>query len=256
MKDCEYYRERISCLIDDELSPDEAEELEAHIAECSECRTLYEAFTAVSAAVGGGMEEPPEHIVPSVMLKIRAASGAKKRKVWIKYLSAAACLALVVLVGVKSGMFGGSVCKDKALEASVEEGAESNYGNVSEDIYSYTDSVDSTKAVNREMESQKSMTASKPLDIDAKSAYFTSAYGDTYYVEDADELDKLKILLAPLTDVKRVPESEPEYNLSFDCGDEFIVMEIYVEDDVVFADSGEGPYVVAGSPNEIMAYMK
>ena len=87
MKDCEYYREKISCLIDGELSPDETAELEAHIAECSECRALYDAFAAVSAALGGGMEEPPESIAPAVMQEVRAIADRKKRGVWIKCLS-------------------------------------------------------------------------------------------------------------------------------------------------------------------------
>ena len=104
MKDCEYYREKISCLIDGELSPDETAELEAHIAECSECRALYDAFTAVSAAVSGGMEEPPESIAPAVMQEVRAIAGRKKRGVWIKCLSAAACLALVRGPCISSGM--------------------------------------------------------------------------------------------------------------------------------------------------------
>ena len=62
--------------------------------------------------------------------------------------------------------------------------------------------------------------------------------------------------MARMPDVKRVPQGEPNYNLSFDCGEEFIVMELYIEDDVVFADSGAGPCVVAGSPDEIMAFIK
>ena len=106
MKDCEYYREKISCLIDGELSPEESAELEAHIAGCPECRALYNAFTAVSAALSDGMEEPPEHIAPAVMQEVRTIAQKKKRIVWIKYLSAAACLALVILVGARSGLFG------------------------------------------------------------------------------------------------------------------------------------------------------
>lgn len=255
MKDCEYYREKISCLIDDELSPEEKAELEKHIADCPECRALYDAFTAVSAAVRDGMEEPPEHIAPAIMCSVRACAGAKKRRVWVKYLSAAACLALVVLIGAKAGLFGGS-----------EYGSSYNYADsaVGEAENENMDEAPKTADVGQDMysnmeraeESQKQNAGSSSLKIDARNAYFTSAYGDTYYVDDSEALEELKALMAPLPDVKRAPEGEPDYNLSFDCGDEFIVMEIYIEDDVVFADSGDGPYVVAGSPNEIMAYIK
>ena len=259
MKDCEYYREKISCLIDGELSPDETAELEAHIAECSECRALYDAFAAVSAALGGGMEEPPESIAPAVMQEVRAIAGRKKRGVWIKCLSAAACLALVVLVGAKAGLFGGT---GYSGADSAGEVTDMPVGMIAEsDAYAGDavgeDAVREYAADEKRSEADNTngMTA-EPLDIDAKAAYFISAYGDTYYVEDSDGLEKLKALMAPMPDVKRVPQGEPNYNLSFDCGEEYIVMEHYIEDDVVFADSGDGPCVVAGSPDEIMAFIK
>ena len=254
MKDCEYYREKISCLIDGELSPDETAELEAHIAECSECRALYDAFTAVSAAVTGGMEEPPESIAPAVMQEVRAIAGRKKRGVWIKCLSAAACLALVVLVGAKAGLFGGT---SYSGADSAGEVTDMTVGTLAESDSYAGDAAgeDAAEEKRSEADSTNGMAA-EPLDIDAKAAYFTSAYGDMYYVEDSDGLEKLKALMAPMPDVKRVPQGEPNYNLSFDCGEEFIVMELYIEDDVVFADSGDGPCVVAGSPDEIMAFIK
>lgn len=254
MKDCEYYREKISCLIDGELSPDEAAELEAHIAECSECRALYDAFTAVSAAVSGGMEEPPESIAPAVMQEVRAIAGRKKRGVWIKFLSAAACLALVVLVGAKAGLFGGT---SYSGADSAGEVTDMTVGMLAESDAYAGDAVGEDAAEEKKSEADNANgMAAEPLDIDAKAAYFTSAYGDMYYVEDSDGLEKLKALMAPMPDVKRVPQGEPNYNLSFDCGEEFIVMELYIEDDVVFADSGDGPCVVAGSPDEIMAFIK
>ena len=245
MKDCEYYREKISCLMDGELSPEETAGLEAHIEGCPECRALYEAFTAVSAALSEGMEEPPEHIAPSVMQEIRAITEKKKRGVWIKCLSAAACLALVVLVGVSSGLFGGT---SSSGADSAGETTDMLFGAVAES-YSYADD-EAGKDVAFEEE------AAAPQYTDAKIAYFTSANGDTYYVEDSDGLEKLKALMTPLTDVKRTPQGEPDYSLSFDCGDELIVMELYIGDDAVFADSGDGPYAVAGSPDEITAFIK
>lgn len=244
MKDCEYYREKISCLMDGELSPEETAGLEAHIEGCPECRALYEAFTAVSAALSEGMEEPPEHIAPSVMQEIRAIAE-KKRGVWIKCLSAAACLALVVLVGVSSGLFGGT---SSSGADSAGETTDMLFGAVAES-YSYADDEAGKDVAFGE-------EAVAPQYTDAKIAYFTSANGDTYYVEDSDGLEKLKALMTPLTDVKRTPQGEPDYSLSFDCGDELIVMELYIGDDAVFADSGDGPYAVAGSPDEITAFIK
>ena len=251
MKDCEYYREKISCLIDGELSPEESAELEAHIAGCSECRALYNAFTAVSAALSDGMEEPPEHITPAVMQEVRTIAQKKKRGVWIKYLSAAACLALVILVGARSGLFG--ITSRSGADSSGEI-TDTLYG-TDADFDCYTVSED-LAAEERAEEESINGNAAEPPDIDALSACFTSADGDKYYVEDSDGLEKLKALMAPLADVKRAPEGEPDYSLSFDCGDESVVMDVYIEDDVVFADSGDGPRVVAGSPDEIRSFIK
>ena len=254
MKDCEYYREKISCLIDGELSSEESAGLEAHIADCPECRALYNAFTAVSAALSDGMEEPPESIAPAVMQEVRAIAGKKKRGVWIKYLSAAACLALVVLVGAKAGLFGGTSSNYADSSGEMTD----TLSGADADFDLYTGDAASEDAAAKERAEANSIygKTAEPLDIDAKSACFTSANGDTYYVEDADGLRKLKALMAPLTGVNLVPQGEPDYNLSFDCGEEFIVMELYIEDDVAFADSGDGPCVVAGSPDEIMAFIK
>ena len=245
MKDCEYYREKISCLMDGELSPEETAGLEAHIEGCPECRALYEAFTAVSAALSEGMEEPPEHIAPSVMQEIRAIAEKKKRGVWIKCLSAAACLALVVLVGVSSGLFGGT---SSSGADSAGETTDTLFVAVAESDSYADDEAGNDVALGEE--------AAAPQYTDAKIAYFTSASGDTYYVEDSARLAKLQALMTPLTDVKRTPQGEPDHSLSFDCGDELIVMELYIGDDAVFADSGDGPYAVAGSPDEITAFIK
>ncbi len=249
MRDCEYYREKISCLIDDELSEQDTAELMEHIADCPECKALYDAFSAVSSAASESMVEPPEHIAPAVMREVNAIAAKRKRGVWIKSLSAAACIALVMFVGARAGLLN---------DPGVDKAANESETNIADD--------DALKGVNGEYgdmyrgedanEAEKSFDGVATLDIDAQSAYFASASGDMYYVEDSAELEKLKSLMAPLTDIKRVPEGEPDYNLVFDCGEDVVVMEIYIEDDVVFADSGDGPYVVAGTPEEIKAYLK
>ena len=168
---------------------------------------------------------------------------------WIKCLSAAACLALVVLVGVSSGLFG--VTSSSGAD-SAGETTDMLFGAVAESD-SYADDEAGKDVAYGDAGDR---AAAAPQYTDAKIAYFTSANGDTYYVEDSDGLEKLKALMTPLTDVKRTPQGEPDYSLSFDCGDELIVMELYIGDDAVFADSGDGPYAVAGSPDEITAFIK
>lgn len=103
MIDCEKCREMISCLLDGELSQAEQSLVREHIAACPECRSVYDAFSAVSAQLHE--EEPlPDGLHEKIMSGIKAKPKKKTGIVWIKYLSVAACLALVIFAGVKSGM--------------------------------------------------------------------------------------------------------------------------------------------------------
>ena len=77
MKDCEYYREKISCLMDGELSPEETAGLEAHIEGCPECRALYEAFTAVSAATKSPADTPPSSPADRLTATVKPKSSAR-----------------------------------------------------------------------------------------------------------------------------------------------------------------------------------
>ena len=105
MIDCEKCREMISCLLDGELSQAEQSLVREHIASCPECRSVYDAFSAVSEQMHE--EEPlPEELHEKIMSGIKAKPKKKTGIVWIKYLSVAACLALVIFAGAKSGMFG------------------------------------------------------------------------------------------------------------------------------------------------------
>ncbi len=180
----------------------------------------------------------------------------KKNRVLLLCLLAVVCVAFVVLIGVRTGLFGG---EDDGGGITIESG---NNERDDESVGSDADTAengdkqDGGNTSGTQNTTESAPQKAKPLEINAKAAYFADAFGYVYYIEDAAELEKLKTLMAPLPDVKRAPQSEPNYNLSFDCGDEFVAMEVYIEDDVVFADSGEGPFVVAGSPAEIKAFLK
>ncbi len=99
MSDCERYEELISALLDGQLSEKEEAEVRAHMAECTQCRAMYEAFAAVGAALAA--EDVPDTLHDGIMAKIHTAEKAKKTQGIIvrlrPILAAAACL--VVLVG-------------------------------------------------------------------------------------------------------------------------------------------------------------
>ena len=54
---CEYFRERISCLIDGELSKDEEAALADHLETCPECAAMYRAFKELSCIMEDDLEE-------------------------------------------------------------------------------------------------------------------------------------------------------------------------------------------------------
>lgn len=95
--------ELISELVDGELDEKAAAEVRGHIASCPECRRVYEVFSGISEGLSE-LEEPPEELHGSIMSGIRRSRKKKSRIVWIKALSAAACLAIVVFAGIRAGM--------------------------------------------------------------------------------------------------------------------------------------------------------
>ncbi len=104
---CIEYQELISRVLDGDLSPAEQTELNRHLAVCSECRTLYQSFLALSEAVGGDLEEPPASLRANVMAEIRRAEIRKKNRLSrpVKVLlTTAACLAVIVGLSLGSGL--------------------------------------------------------------------------------------------------------------------------------------------------------
>lgn len=120
MIDCEKCREMISCLLDGELSQAEQSLVREHIASCPECRSVYDAFSAVSEQMHEE-ESLPDGLHEKIMSGIKAKPKKKTGIVWIKYLSVAACLALVIFAGAKSGMLGPAENKVDSIELYVEE---------------------------------------------------------------------------------------------------------------------------------------
>ena len=103
MKDCAYYQELISRLIDREITPEEGEELAAHARECEECRAVYSAFAALSGMISDELADPPEELSENVMAEIRRSEMWKKnrkpRQNLRRYAAIAASAVLVIGVG-------------------------------------------------------------------------------------------------------------------------------------------------------------
>ena len=104
MNQCDAMQVLISRMLDEEPEPQERVALEAHVAVCPDCRTMFETFAAVSDSLRNDLEEPPERLHESVMAEVRRDQIWKKNlRPWRALLSAAAVAALVLGIRFAAG---------------------------------------------------------------------------------------------------------------------------------------------------------
>lgn len=219
MIDCEKCREMISCLIDGELSQAEQSFVREHIAACPECRSVYDAFSAVSAQLHE--EEPlPDGLHEKIMSGIKAKPKKKTGIVWIKYLSVAACLALVIFAGVKSGMLSPAEHKTDSNDLYVAKSLPVLDGR-------FTGQSGEESGGNTQEQSAKTSVTLEETDAEKLLALIEPADG-------AEEYE---------------PTAEADYAVSLG-GDVGVVL-IYIDGDSVYADRGEGALSAPCTADEI-----
>ena len=102
MRKCKEYQDMISCAIDGMLDADAMRTLSHHLEQCPDCRRVYAQMQQASAAFQQSEAEVPAALLEGVMQRINSAAPEAKRprkKPYIRYLSVAACLAIVLFVG-------------------------------------------------------------------------------------------------------------------------------------------------------------
>ena len=219
MIDCEKCREMISCLLDGELSQAEQSFVREHIAACPECRSVYDAFSAVSAQLHE--EEPlPDGLHEKIMSGIKAKPKKKTGIVWIKYLSAAACLALVIFAGIKSGMLSPAEYKTDSNDLYVAKSLPVLDGR-------FTGQSGEESDGNTQEQSAKTCVTLEETDAEKLLALIEPADG-------AEEYE---------------PTAEADYAVSLG-GDVGVVL-IYIDGDSVYADRGEGALSAPCTADEI-----
>ena len=96
MISCEKIQEMISSMLDGQLNDDERATVEEHIALCSECAAMYEDFSALSISLKEEFSAVPATLHDNIMGGVKA-KRKKSRIIPLRaYLSAAACLVVVV----------------------------------------------------------------------------------------------------------------------------------------------------------------
>lgn len=120
MNNCEFYQELISRMLDADLTAEEETTLSSHLDTCAECRMMYEAFSGVSGMIAGDLEEPPEALHENIMAEIRRSEIKKKNRHLHPVLTAAACLAVVLLgvFGLKNTLFAAKAAAPMAIMES------------------------------------------------------------------------------------------------------------------------------------------
>lgn len=115
MNRCSEYQELISRLIDQDLNEEEERALREHMAECEDCRAMYEFMTQMSDSVAESLEDLPEGLHENIMAQVRRQAIREKnqpRRILRVVLSTAAVAVLVV--GVVFGTGVGRMGKSQA----------------------------------------------------------------------------------------------------------------------------------------------
>lgn len=121
MKYCEEYAALLDLYVDAELTADEMQRVEAHLAECPACRAYVDDALAIRAAFADLEDvEVPEGFAESVCAAIRAESTprkAKKTAHWGRVLvPLAACCAIVILL--QNGPIAGKGNSDAMMKSA------------------------------------------------------------------------------------------------------------------------------------------
>ena len=131
MTKCKTYQELISRMIDEDLTEAERSELGEHVKRCPDCAAVYVAFRSLSESLSADLAEPPASLHRDIMNEVRQSRvrtfslrrmPAHKR--WGSLLAAAACLILIVGVGLSLPRLrmgaAGKTAMDEAPQAAAE----------------------------------------------------------------------------------------------------------------------------------------
>ena len=107
--------EKMQLLISGHLAgcntPEEEQALQAHLAECADCRQALEEYEKLDALLRSVRIEAPEGLVENVMRAVEAeprrSEPAKKRRLPFGFATAAAAVAAVLLLAVNAGWLPG-----------------------------------------------------------------------------------------------------------------------------------------------------
>jgi hypothetical protein len=132
MRDCELVREQIAPYIEGLLSNQEAQQVQAHLAVCTECRRLYSALRQVPEVLKDWQPDPPSEqmwsqitmeLGPQFTRKQAQRIRQRKRWLWGGALGAAAVV-LLLFVAIRTVYFPASLDYNLGLNAELYAAAD------------------------------------------------------------------------------------------------------------------------------------
>ncbi len=108
MRSCEDYIADMNLSIDGLLEPEQEQALQAHLAQCPKCRSLYQSYRDIQDAILESETEPPKGLSHSVMERIHAEKTRHSPKETIKRMRFTLVAAAVALVLVSAGRYIGN----------------------------------------------------------------------------------------------------------------------------------------------------
>lgn len=108
MKPCEEYIADMNLSIDGLLDPEAEQALQAHLAACPQCRSLYQSYREIQDAIVEGEVEPPRGLSHSVMTRIHQEKARHSPKAALKRMRFTLAAAVIALVVVAAGKYIGT----------------------------------------------------------------------------------------------------------------------------------------------------
>lgn len=120
MKSCEEYIVDMNLSIDGLLDPEQEQALQAHLATCPKCRSLYQSYRDIQDAIGEAEVEPPKGLRHSVMTQIHQEKVRHSPKATLKRMRFTLTAAVIALVVVAAGKYIGTPHGSTAASSTPE----------------------------------------------------------------------------------------------------------------------------------------
>lgn len=123
MRTCESYIADMNLSIDGLLDEAEEQALQAHLAVCPKCRSLYQSYQDINASILEAEVEPPKGLTHSVMTQIHQEKTRNKPKAILSRMRFTLAAAVIALVVVAAGTYLGHPRDNISAAAQAESAA-------------------------------------------------------------------------------------------------------------------------------------